>query len=176
VVIDEKGQLLERYAKIYLAGEKWATPCNHVAYFKLGGVASTVMICHDERYPELASLLALQGARVPYYISHESGMTEEVKLRPYRAQMMARAVENGMFVVAANAPANANLSGSHGQSRIIGSDGNVLTETSFFAEETLVETLEVKPGKPQRPLEGPLGEWWRQGVEWMMQIRRRPLD
>jgi predicted amidohydrolase len=176
VVIDAKGELLERYAKIYLAGEKWATPGNHVAYFELGGVASTVMICHDERYPELPRLPALQGARVLYYVSHEYPLTDEAKLRPGRAQMMARAVENGIFVVAANAPANLDLSGSHGQSRIIGYDGNVLKEASIFAEETLVETLEVKPGKLKRPLEGPLGEWWRQGVEWMMQNRHRPLD
>src|SRR5438105_1650261 len=77
---------------------------------------STVIVCHDERYPELVRLPAIAGARVVYYISHESDMREENKLPGYRAQMMARAVENGVYVVAANAPGNADLTGSHGQS------------------------------------------------------------
>jgi predicted amidohydrolase len=176
VVMDSRGELVERYAKMYLAGEKWATPGNHIAFFELDGVPSTVMICHDERYPELVRLPAIEGARVVYYISHESGMRSESKLAPYRAQLMARAVENNVFIVAANAPANADNSGSHGQSRIVAADGNVLQEASFFGEDVLIATLAVQPGRLARPLEGPLGSWWRDGVEWMRRNRRRPLE
>jgi predicted amidohydrolase len=177
VIFNSAGELVERYAKVQLAGEAWATPGNHLAYFELEGVPSTVIVCHDERYPELIRLPAMQGARVVYYISHESGMKEEAKLVPYRAQMMARAVENQVFVVAANAPANPDLSGSHGQSRIIASDGNVLREASFFREETLIETLAIKPGRLQRPLErGPMAAWWREGLDWMMKNRNRKLE
>ena len=112
-----------------------------------------------------------------YYISHESGMAAESKLKPYQAQMMARAVENHMFVVAANAPGDVkNNRGSHGQSRILRDDGNILKEASFYGEEILIETLSIKPGKLTRPLEGPMAEWWRQGVEWMLKNRHRPLD
>jgi predicted amidohydrolase len=176
VVFDSHGELIERYGKIYLAGEKWATPGNHIAYFELEGVPSTVIICHDERYPELVRLPALKGARIIYYISSESGMREEYKLLPYRAQMMARAVENGMFVVQANAPANPDLSGSHGQSRIIASDGNLIKEGSYFGEDVLVETLTIRPGNLQRPLEGLLSRWWNEGLDFMMNNRNRPLD
>lgn len=176
VVFDSHGAMLERYGKVYLAGEEWATPGNHVAYFELEGVPSTIIICHDERYPELVRLPALKGARIVYYISSESGMREEHKLLPYRAQVMARAVENGMFVVQANAPGNPDLSGSHGQSRIIATDGNVLKEASFFEEDILVETLAIQTGSLQRPLEGLLGKWWSQGVDFMMNNRHRQLD
>ena len=175
-VFDAQGELVERYGKVYLAGEQWATAGNHVAYFELAGVPTTVIICHDERYPELVRLPALKGAKIIYYVSSESGMREENKLAPYRAQIMARAVENGMFAVQANAPANTDLSGSHGQSRIIGRDGNVLKEASYFGEDVLVETLDIQPGSWQRPLEGPLGKWWAEGVDWMMKNRHRPLD
>ena len=121
-----KGELVERYGKLQLAGEKWATPGNHMALFELGGVPSTVIICHDERYPEFVRLPAMAGARMVYYISHESGMKNEQKLPGYRAQMMARAVENQIFAVAANAPGNiADNSGSHGQSRLIKDDGKI---------------------------------------------------
>lgn len=176
VVFDSHGTMIERYGKVYLAGEQWATPGNHVAYFELEGVLSTVIICHDERYPELVRLPALKGARIIYYISSESGMREENKLLPYRAQVMARAVENGMFVVQANTPANPDLSGSHGQSRIIAMDGNVLKEASFFGEDILVETLDIQTGSLQRPLEGLLGQWWSQGLESMMNNRHRQLE
>lgn len=176
VVYNSRGELVERYAKMYLAGEKWFTPGNHISLFELEGVPSTVIICHDERYPELARLPAIGGARVLYYISHESGMRQESKLAPYRAQLMARAVENGMIVVSANAPANYDLTGSHGQSRIVASDGNVVREASFFGEDTLIDTVEVNPGKLERPLEGALGDWWLSGVEWMMKNRHNPLE
>lgn len=177
LVVDAQGQIVERYAKVYLAGEKWFTPGNHISFFELEGIPSTVMICHDERYPELVRLPAIEGARVVYYISHESGLRQESKLAPYRAQLMARAVENKVFIVAANAPADPkDLSGSHGQSRIVNDDGNIIKEASFFSEDILIDTLSIKPARLQRPLQELMGGWWRQGVESMMKNRSRPLD
>src|SRR5689334_15879960 len=41
VVFDSHGELIERYAKIHLAGEKWFTPGNHISYFELEGIPST---------------------------------------------------------------------------------------------------------------------------------------
>jgi predicted amidohydrolase len=178
VVFNSRGELAERYGKIYLAGEKWAAPGNHLAYFELEGVPSTVIICHDERYPELVRLPAMQGARIVYYVSSESSLKEESKLVPYRAQMMARAVENSVFVVAANAPANNDLTGSHGQSRIIAQDGNILKEASIFGEDILISTLTltIKPKLPLNSLNGPLADWWCSGVEWMMKNRHQQLE
>ena len=177
VVFDSRGELIERYGKVYLAGEKWFTPGNHISFFELEGIPSTVMICHDERYPEVVRLPAIQGARIVYYISHESGLRQESKLAPYRAQLMARAVENGVFIVSANAPSSPkDLSGSHGQSRIVNPDGNVAKEATFFGEEVLTETLTVKPGKLQRPLDELMGDWWKQGVELMLKNRHRALN
>ena len=178
VVVDSGGELVERYGKMFLAGEKWATPGNHISYFSLEGIPSTAMVCHDERYPELVRLPALEGARVVYYISSESGITQEAKLAPYRAQIVARAVENQVFVVAANAPADPERlqDSSHGQSRIVAPDGTVLREASFFGEDTLIETLAVKPGRLTAAMGGQLADWWKQGLEWMRRNRTRPLD
>jgi len=185
VVVNSRGEMVERYGKVYLAGEKWAVPGNHIAFFELEGIPSTVFICHDERYPELVRLPAAAGARVVYYVSSESSLKEESKLAPYRAQMMARAVENSVYVVAANAPANYDLTGSHGQSRIIADDGNILQEASFFGEETLVSILKLAPGTraspmtsgwPMRILNGPLGDWWRSGIDQMMKNRHQQLE
>ena len=104
-------------------------------------------------------------------------MREEQKIAPYRAQLMARAVENGVFIVSANAPASPkDLSGSHGQSRIVNAEGNVLQEASFFGEEVLTATLRLKEGRLRRPLDELMGDWWKQGVERMLQNRHRTLD
>lgn len=176
VVFNSRGELVERYGKIYLAGEKWATPGNHISYFDLEGTPSSVMVCHDERYPELVRLPAIEGARVIYYISAESSLRQEEKLAPYRAQVMARAVENGVFIVQANAPANSDLSGSHGQSRIVAADGNILQEGSIFGEDVVVKTLIVEKKRLNRPLEGLYGPWWKLGIESMLSNARRPLD
>lgn len=177
VVLDSHGELVERYGKVYLAGEKWFTPGNHISFFDLEGIPSTVMICHDERYPEMVRLPAIQGARIVFYISHESGLREESKVAPYRAQLMARAVENGVFIVSANAPASPkDLSGSHGQSRIVNPDGNVVKEATFFGDDILTETLIVKRGNLQRPLDELMGAWWKHGVEVMLKNCHRALD
>ena len=61
---------------------------------------------------------------------------------------IARAIENGIYFVMANAPAdpdNINCSGSsHGESEFIHPDGNVLQEAGFFTEEVLIQDLDLR--------------------------------
>jgi predicted amidohydrolase len=168
VVIDPRGKVVERYHKVQLA-ERWPDPGDHLSVFKVDGVPCSIIICHDERYPELVRLPVLAGARVVFYLSHESGIRAEHKVGPYRAQIQARAVENTVWVVHANAPANPDTSGSHGQSRIIAPDGNIVHEASIFGEETVTETLDMSKAtaaNAKRSLTGaPLARWWQEGVK-----------
>ena len=167
LVITPGGQVLERYDKIQLA-EPWPQPGEHLSVFKIDGVMCSVIICHDERYPELVRLPVLAGARVIFYLSHESGLHEEGKLNPYRAQIQARAVENTVYVVQANAPANPDASGSHGQSRIIKPDGNILQEASMFGQDVLHACLDLGKATAANARgslsRGPLRDWWKEGV------------
>ena len=171
VVFTPRGTVLERYHKVQLA-ERWPTAGERLSVFPIDGVPCSIIICHDERYPELVRLPVLAGARVVFYLSNESGLRSERKLEPYRAQIVARAVENGVFIVHANAPAGPDLtdpSSSHGQSRLIAPDGNLIgPEASFFGEDVLTASLELKQataGNALRSLHrGPLGDWWREGL------------
>lgn len=167
-VIDPSGRVLERYHKIQLA-ESWPEPGDHMSVFPVDGVPCSIIVCHDERYPELVRLPVLAGARVVFYVSHESGLRFERKIEPYRAQIQARAVENTVFVVQANAPANDDLSGSHGQSRIIAPDGSIMKEASQFDEELVTATLDLRQATATNALKslerGPLRDWWREGIE-----------
>ncbi|QDV34372.1 carbon-nitrogen hydrolase family protein [Tautonia plasticadhaerens] len=167
LVFDPSGRVVERYHKVQLA-EAWPDPGDHLSVFPVDGVPCSIIICHDERYPELVRLPVLAGARVVFYLSHESGIRQEHKLDPYRAQIRARAVENTVFVVQANAPANDDLSGSHGQSRVIAPDGNLLGEAGMFGEEIVTADLDLSLATASNALRslsrGPLGDWWRAGV------------
>jgi predicted amidohydrolase len=167
LVIGPRGDIVARYHKLQLA-ESWPKAGNELLVFHVDGVPATIIICHDERYPELVRLPVLAGARVVFYLSHESGLDKESKLAPYRAQIQARAVENTVYVVQANAPANADATGSHGQSRLIAPDGNVISEASIFGEDVVAATLELERAtgrQAQQSIDrGPLGDWWRAGV------------
>ncbi len=168
IVIGPDGRVIERFFKMQLA-EGWPHAGDHLSVWRIDGIPCTAIICHDERYPELVRLPVLAGAKVVFYLSHESGLREEHKIGPYRAQIQARAVENGVYVVHANAPANPDASGSHGQSRIIAPDGNIVHEGSIFGEEVVSATLDLaKAGRTHalRSLDSALlGPWWREGVK-----------
>jgi predicted amidohydrolase len=168
VVFDPSGKVRERYHKVQLA-ESWPEPGDHLSVFQVDGVPCSLIICHDERYPELVRLPVLAGARVVFYLSHESGIRSESKINPYRAQIQARAVENTIYIVHANAPANPDASGSHGQSRLIAPDGNILHEASLFGEEVVAGTFDLSKATAENAkrslTRGPLTQWWQEGVK-----------
>ncbi len=168
VVINAAGQVVERYHKVQLA-ENWPDAGDHLSVFYLYGVPCSVIVCHDERYPELVRLPVLSGARVVFYVSHESPLSAETKLAPYRAQIQARAVENTVYVVQSNAPANLDASGSHGQSRLIAPDGNILHEAGMFTDEVIRATLDLRRATASNALNsirrGPLIDWYTEGMK-----------
>jgi predicted amidohydrolase len=166
-IIDPQGKILAHYHKIQLA-ESWPTAGDRLLVFKIDDVQACIIICHDERYPELVRLPVLAGARVVFCLSHESGLEKESKLVPYRAQVQARAVENSVYFVQANAPANSDATGSHGQSRLIAPDGNLIEEASIFGEDVITANLDLERATgrlaQQSVDRGPLADWWRAGV------------
>jgi predicted amidohydrolase len=174
LAIDKGGRVRGRYAKTHLA-ERWPglVPGKILPVYTLAGVKSCFVICHDIRYPELVRLPAVAGARICYFISNESPLTKEYKLSAYRAMPIARATENGIFCVMANAPANSeNMSApnqSHGNSKIIHPDGNVIEEAGFFEERLVSATINVDDatrGIARRAARDDtiLRDWLNQGV------------
>jgi omega-amidase len=143
LVIDKDGTVRGRYSKTHLA-ESWPAPGRVLPVYEVAGVKSCFIICHDVRYPELVRLPAVAGAQVCYFCSHESGLRQEYKLSAYQAMPIARATENTIFCVMANAPADPRtLAGSHGNSKIIHPDGNVLVEAGYFEERLVTATIRL---------------------------------
>lgn len=147
-LFDEEGRLKGRYSKTFLAGEKWCgNNQGRLPIVRLAGIESCFLICHDIRYPELVRLPAAAGAQLCVYCSNESGLTSEHKLSAYRAMPIARATENGIYLLMANAPADAhNLDAgtcSHGNSKIVEPDGNVLAEAGYFANTIVSAEIDL---------------------------------
>ncbi len=148
LIVDRDGTVRGRYGKIHLAGERWCEPAQHLPIYRLCGVPSCFLICHDIRYPELVRLPAAAGAMICFFSSCESSVTSEHKLSAYRAMPISRATENGIYVVMANAPAdpsNIDRAGSsHGESKIIHPDGNVMAEAGMFSDEIIIRRLDLR--------------------------------
>ena len=173
LVIDKGGLVRGRYAKTHLA-ESWPTPGKALPVYEVAGVASCFLVCHDIRYPELVRLPAIAGAQICYFCSCESGLLAEHKLSAYRSMPISRAAENDVFVVMTNAPADPlHLDGpsqSHGNSKIIDPDGNVIDEAGYFQERLVVASLEVSAARRRFALRAAdddtiLRGWMRSGVE-----------
>ncbi len=172
LVIDDHGETIYRQAKIQLVGGDtgWAAPGNSLGLFKIDDDTCSLIICHDSRYPELVRLPVMKGSHLVFYMSNESGIKEEHKIDPYRAQVVARAVENNVYIVQANAPQTLSpLEGSHGQSRIVAPDGTLLQEASMMGEDVLIEVLDLSKstgGLAKKSLRAKfLKEWWEDGLE-----------
>ena len=170
LVIDKGGVVRGRYSKTHLA-EGWPAPGKHLPVYEVAGVKSCFIICHDVRYPELVRLPAIAGAQICYFSSHESGLKQEHKLSAYRAMPISRATENSIFCVMANAPTDPNtMRGSHGNSKIIHPDGNVLLEAGYFEERLVTATIRVSDASramARRAVgdETILKEWLAKGAE-----------
>lgn len=172
LLIDRDGTVKGRYAKTHLA-EQWPVPGRRLFVTTLAGVKSCFIICHDVRYPELVRLPAIAGAQVCYFCSNESGLLQEFKLSAYRAMPIARATENSIYVVMANAPGNPDdvrsPSQSHGNSKVIHPDGNVIDEAGFFEERLVAATVDLSAADRAMALrsvtdETVLRDWMREGV------------
>jgi len=144
LVIDKGGKVRGRYSKTFLA-EGWPVPGKVLPVYPVAAVPSCFIICHDVRYPELVRLPAIAGAQICYFSSHESGLTRDDKLSAYQAMPIARATENGIFCVMSNAPTDRKtFRGSHGNSKIIHPDGNVIIEAGYFEERLVTANIRVK--------------------------------
>ena len=147
LVVDRDGTVRGRYGKIHLAGERWFEPSQHLPVYSLCGVPCCFLICHDIRYPELVRLPAAAGAQICFFCSCESSVTYEHKLSAYRAMPISRATENAIYVVMSNAPADPadidRAGSSHGESKIIHPDGNVMVEAGMFSDEIIIRRLDL---------------------------------
>jgi predicted amidohydrolase len=81
-----------------------------------------MMICYDLRFPEMARMLALDGAEILFA---PSGWVQgDMKLDHWQSMIKARALENGCFVVAPDQTGNVYI----GHSLLVDPYGRIVTD------------------------------------------------
>lgn len=127
----DRGALAGKYRKLHLfslmqedrsfdAGDTWL-----VTDTSVGRVG--VFICYDLRFPELARRLALEGAEILVV----PGEWPKPRQEHWRTLLRARAIENQLFVVAANCCGPVGKLDFFGMSMVIDPKGEVLAEGGY---------------------------------------------
>ena len=184
VLIDKSGTTIAWQPKLHLVPtDDWAVPGERLITFNIplasgGSLECGAIICHDIRYPELARLLVLAGARCLFHVSWETWYNDEPvplneeELQPYCAQVQARAVENRVVVVHSNVPADLKdrSLGSCGGSKIVDPLGRLLCKASIDQEELLVCSVDLQDANAayahKSIMDGSfLADWWLKGTE-----------
>ncbi|MFA6240382.1 MAG: carbon-nitrogen hydrolase family protein [Candidatus Hydrogenedentales bacterium] len=170
IVLGPDGEEVTRYHKNF--PESWFQPGDHMSLFSIDGVPCTLIICHDSRFPELVRAPVVAGAQICFYISYEINGKEAAyrKREGYRAQSIARAVENNVWYVQSNGISpRGGKSLCLGNSVIVDPRGTVVAKAPELRERMLV--VDVRPGEASRSnaLEGMngalLSDWWKSAVE-----------
>ena len=131
----DNGRLAGIYRKMHLfsllgedrnfsAGDGWLLADTTVG--KIG-----VIVCYDLRFPELSRRLAVEGAEILCVPAQWPRPREN----QWRALLLARAIENQLFVVAANACGTVGKLDFFGMSMIIGPRGEILAEAGTAETE-----------------------------------------
>jgi predicted amidohydrolase len=114
-LIDDRGDLVDRYDKRFLVGSRTAlehrhyTPGSCPVLFTLKGVRCALLICHEWRYPELYRQYQAAGAQVVFHSWYDGALAP----RKYAAEgallgevivatARERAANNAVWISAAN--------------------------------------------------------------------------
>jgi len=144
VLIDGDGRLLTKYRKIHLFLEEQDYIAHGSEYAmvdtKFGKVG--LMICYDAVFPEIARRLALQGVGIIFMPANWPGPF----LPQWRLATSARALDNQIWLVAANRIGADEKFTYFGRSRVVTPYGESVVECSDN-EDVLVATVDGKMGE-----------------------------
>lgn len=147
-IFDRSGGCIARYSKTHLftpaKEQKTFTPGDRLTAFRLDGVSCGIIICYDLRFPELVRRLALDGIEVLFI----AAQWPEVRLEHWRILTQARAIDDQLFLAAANGSgAFANGIPLAGHSVIIDPWGRRLAEAEAGPS---VITADINPAERQK--------------------------
>ncbi|AZN42053.1 carbon-nitrogen family hydrolase [Paenibacillus albus] len=133
---NEHGEVIADYSKIHLFRlmdeEKHLLAGEKLGQLQVAGADAGMMICYDIRFPELARKLALNGAKAMFV----PAQWPNPRLHHWRTLLLARAIENQMFVIACNRCGTSGTSTFFGHSLIIDPWGEIIAEAG--EEETIL--------------------------------------
>lgn len=97
--------------------------------FEVNGIKTSQIICYDLRFPEITRYPASQGAKIIFYVAQWT--TKNID--HWKTLLKARAIENGVYVIACNSVGKVNHKNHAGNtyaghSMIIEPNGNIVEE------------------------------------------------
>lgn len=137
VFVSDKGKILATYSKIHLFDinvpnevsyleSEYIEPGRSLKTFDWKGIRFGMAICYDLRFPELFRCLVQQGVQV---VLLPAAFTQATGLYHWQPLVRARAIENQVFLCAANQSGNgSNWIPTFGHSAIIDPWGKTLCE------------------------------------------------
>lgn len=152
-----KGAVAGIYRKLYPAIRKSIYQAgDRIPVFRIGGLTFGIVICNDSNYREPASIMASQGATALFVPTNNGLPLEKADVVvDARNADIARATENGVWVIRADVAGRAADRVSYGSSGIVGPDGTVLQSARRLTEDLVVADL--APGTAEgRPWASPL--------------------
>ena len=161
VLINDKGEIVAKYRKLH--NFDMVLPDGHavresdnkepgdaivVAETELGRLGFA--ICYDMRFPELFRIMRLNGAEVIFLPANFTFLTGKDHWEPI---LRARAIENGVYIVAPNQTGEKEKFVAYGNSMIIDPWGNILARAAdevgvILAEIDLDYLEEVRRRNP----------------------------
>ena len=148
-IIFHRGKVFGRYRKaypairnsIYKAGDELPT-------FTLGSLTFGIIICNDTNYIEPSRVMAAKGATVLFVPTNNClPLNKADVVARARSAQIARAVENGLTVIAADVAGHQDGFVSYGSTNIIDPDGAVIVSSKPFVEDLLI--ADIEPGADQ---------------------------
>ena len=117
------------------------TPGDNVVTFELDGVCCGLAVCYDVRFPELFKTQAQAGAEI---ISVPAAFTRQTGEAHWETLLRARAIENGVYVIAA-AQAGVHEDGreTFGHSMIVDPWGRVLASAGGTGEAIVLAEVDI---------------------------------
>lgn len=152
VAMTPKGEIMQIYRKTHLfdvdvTGEitfsesQGVEAGNELITFNIEGITAGIAICYDLRFPELFRILAMRGAQVIFL---PAAFTEATGRYHWEPLLKARAIENQVFIVAANQYGmHPNGIKTYGRSMILDPYGRVLAEAGRDGETIITATLDM---------------------------------
>ncbi|CAM4290139.1 carbon-nitrogen family hydrolase [Paenibacillus phoenicis] len=142
LVFNRSGEEVAAYSKIHLfrlmEEDKYLQPGERSVTFELDGLPAGAEICYDIRFPELTRSLALRGAKL-LFVAAEWPLP---RLNHWRTLLIARAIENQMYVIACNRTGKGGGDEFFGHSMIIDPWGEIVAEGGE-AEEIVTGSIDL---------------------------------
>jgi predicted amidohydrolase len=144
-----RGAVVGRYRKLHPAIRRSVyTPGQGTPVFTIGPLTFGILLCRDSTFAEPARIMASQGAAalfVPTNNGLPAGRARPEIIEETRRTDVARATENGVYVIRADVTGRAFGLLSHGSTAVTGPDGRLLAEARRLVPDLVVAEIPIVP-------------------------------